>query len=144
MKAKRGIEMVREIVRDAFFLQIKSEPATEADLPTACDLLDTLAAHKDGCVGMAANMIGVNKRIIIVNLGMVNLLMVNPVILSKSGKYETMEGCLSLSGERKAIRYREIEVEYQDQSMKKHTQKFSGWISEIIQHEMDHLEGIII
>ena len=87
---------------------------------------------------------GADEIDMVVNLGMVNLLMVNPVILSKSGKYETMEGCLSLSGERKAIRYREIEVEYQDKDMKKHTQKFNGWISEIIQHEMDHLEGIII
>ena len=123
---------------------IKREFPAEMSVTEVADKLDTMQAHQMECAGMAANMIGVNKRIIVVNLGMVNLLMVNPVILSKSGKYETMEGCLSLSGERKAIRYREIEVEYQDKDMKKHTQKFNGWISEIIQHEMDHLEGILI
>ena len=136
--------MVKPINKNIFFLQQKAEPATKADAQVMRDLLDTMQAHQMECAGMAANMIGVNKRIIVVNLGMVNLLMVNPVILSKSGQYETMEGCLSLSGERKAIRYREIEVEYQDKDMKKHTQKFNGWISEIIQHEMDHLEGILI
>ena len=136
--------MIREICRDETFLAQKAAPATADDLATAQDLLDTLTAHKDGCVGMAANMIGVNKRIIIVNLGMTNLLMLNPIILKKSGKYETTEGCLSLPGERPCTRYKEITVEYQDERMNKHVQQFSGWVSEIVQHEMDHLEGILI
>lgn len=136
--------MIKPINKNIFTLQQKSEPATKDDIQVMRDLLDTMQAHQMECAGMAANMIGVNKRIIVVNLGMVHLLMVNPVILSKNGKYETEEGCLSLSGERKTIRYREIEVEYQDQNMKKHKQKFNGWISEIIQHEIDHLEGILI
>ena len=136
--------MVKELIHDPLFLSRKSVPADKGDLQTAQDLLDTLAAYKDTCVGMAANMIGVNKRIIIVNLGMTNLLMLNPVILKKSGKYETTEGCLSLPGERPCTRYKEITVEYQDERMNKHVQQFSGWVSEIVQHEMDHLEGILI
>ncbi len=136
--------MVRPIVRDAFFLGQKSEPATGQDLPVGQDLQDTLRANQERCVGMAANMIGVKKRIIIVSMGFANLVMYNPVILKKDSPYETEEGCLSLEGVRKTTRYRNIEVEYLDGSWEKHRQKYSGQIAQIIQHEMDHLEGIII
>jgi peptide deformylase len=108
------------------------------------DLLDTLNANEAGCVGMAANMIGVKKRIIVVNMGMFNMPMINPVITKKSGAYQTEEGCLSLVGVRRTTRYREIEVEYFDSSWKKQKQEYSGGIAQIIQHECDHLEGIII
>ena len=136
--------MVQNIMRDVFFLSQKSEPATETDRQVALDLLDTLKAHAHECVGMAANMIGVKKRIIAVNMGPIDVAMLNPVIVKKSGLYETEESCLSLSGSRKTERYREIELEYQDFNMQKHRQKFSGWTAQIIQHECDHLEGIII
>ena len=136
--------MVRPIVRDTFILSRKSEPATKLDEGTGQDLLDTLAANKDRCVGMAANMIGVSKRIIVVNIGPVNLLMYNPVILRKDTPYEAEEGCLSLDGVRKTTRYKNIEVEYFDASWKKRRQSFTGWTAEIVQHEMDHLEGIVI
>ena len=126
------------------FLAQKSEPATPDDIQIVRDLLDTLKAHEDGCVGMAANMIGVKKRIIAVNMGFMNVPMINPVITSKSGKYETEEGCLSLIGTRKTTRYENIEVEYFDINWKKQRGKFSGWTAQIIQHECDHLEGIII
>ena len=131
-------------MRDVFFLSQKSEPATETDRQVALDLLDTLKAHTHECVGMAANMIGVRKRIIVVNMGPIDVAMLNPVIVKKTGLYETEEGCLSLSGSRKTERYREIELEYQDLNMQKHRQQFSGWTAQIIQHECDHLEGIII
>ena len=114
------------------------------DIQTAVDLLDTLKAHEDGCVGMAANMIGVKKCIIAVNMGFLNVAMLNPKIVKKSGKYETEEGCLSLEGVRKCTRYQEIEVEYEDMNFKRQRQKYSGWTAQIIQHECDHLEGIII
>ena len=104
--------MVREITKDIFFLGQKSEPATEADIQTGRDLQDTLKAHRAECVGMAANMIGIKKNVIIVNMGIVDLVMFNPVLLKKSGSYEAEEGCLSLTGVRKTTRYREIEVEY--------------------------------
>ena len=136
--------MVREVVHDVLFLGQKSEPATQADKQVAIDLLDTLKAHEEGCVGMAANMIGVKKRIIAVNMGFMNVAMFNPVIVKKSGAFETEEGCLSLIGVRKTTRYEEIEVEYEDMNFKKQHQKFSGWTAQIIQHECDHLEGIII
>ena len=136
--------MVKPIMRDIFFLNQKSEPATENDKQVAIDLLDTLKANEAGCVGMAANMIGVKKQIIAVNMGIVNVAMFNPKIVRKSGKYETEEGCLSLDGVRPCTRYKEIEVEYQDMNFKKQKQKYSGWIAQIIQHECDHLEGIII
>ena len=136
--------MVREVVHDVLFLGQKSEPATQADKQVAIDLLDTLKAHEEGCVGMAANMIGVRKRIIAVNMGFLNVAMLNPKIVKKSGKYETEEGCLSLEGVRKCTRYQEIEVEYEDMNFKKQRQKYSGWTAQIIQHECDHLEGIII
>lgn len=136
--------MIKPIMRDIFFLNQKSEPATENDKQVAIDLLDTLKANEAGCVGMAANMIGVKKQIIAVNMGIVNVTMFNPKIVRKSGKYETEEGCLSLDGVRPCTRYKEIEVEYQDMNFKKQKQKYSGWIAQIIQHECDHLEGIII
>lgn len=136
--------MVKAVVRDMFFLSQKSEEATKQDLAVGQDLQDTLQALQDRCVGMAANMIGVKKRIIIVSLGFMNLVMYNPVLLQKDSPYETEEGCLSLDGTRKTTRYRNIEVEYQDSTFKKHRQKFSGWTAQIVQHEMDHLDGIII
>lgn len=122
--------MVKQIVRDIFFLGQPSEPATQADLSVGRDLLDTLQANREACVGMAANMIGV--------------VMFNPVIISRRGRYETEEGCLSLEGVRKTTRYQEIEVEYYDSSWKKQRQKLSGWTAQIAQHEIDHLSGKII
>lgn len=136
--------MVKSIMRDLFFLRQRAEKATEADRQTAIDLLDTLKAHEDGCVGMAANMIGVNKAIIAVNMGFMNVAMFNPKIVKRNGKYETEEGCLSLDGVRKCVRYQEIEVEYEDINFKRQRQKYSGWTAQIIQHECDHLNGIII
>ena len=136
--------MVKPIMRDIFFLNQPSEPATETDRKTGMDLLDTLKAHEEECVGMAANMIGVRKNIIAVNMGFMNVAMFNPVIVKKSGAFETEEGCLSLIGVRKTTRYEEIEVEYEDMNFTKQHQKFSGWTAQIIQHECDHLEGIII
>ena len=136
--------MIKPIVKDVFFLGQKSDPATKQDLSVGQDLQDTLVANQDRCVGMAANMIGVRKRIIIVNIGIMNLVMYNPVILKKDTPYETEEGCLSLEGVRKTTRYQNIEVEYLDSSWKKHRQKFSGWTAQIVLHEMDHLEGVVI
>ena len=136
--------MVRAIMKDVLFLKKQAVPATKDDMPVVQDLLDTLKANETGCVGMAANMIGVNKRIIAVNMGFMNVAMFNPVIVKKSGAFETEEGCLSLIGVRKTTRYEEIEVEYEDMNFKKQHQKFSGWTAQIIQHECDHLEGIII
>ena len=136
--------MIKPIVRDIFFLGQKSEEATKQDLSIGQDLQDTLTANQDRCVGMAANMIGVKKRIIIVNMGFLNVVMYNPVIVKKDTPYETEEGCLSLDGVRKTTRYQNIEVEYRDNSWKKHRQQYSGWIAQIIQHEVDHLNGIII
>lgn len=136
--------MVRPICKDVLFLSQKAEPATQEDLTIARDLLDTLKANAAGCVGMAANMIGVKKSIIAVNMGFVNIAMINPVIVKRQGPYETEEGCLSLEGVRKTRRYQDIEVEYYDMGWKKQTQKYSGWIAQIIQHECDHLNGMII
>ena len=136
--------MVRPVMRDIIFLRQKSEDATVKDLETGRDLQDTLRANKDRCVGMAANMIGIRKRIIIVNMGIPNIVMFNPVITAKEGPYETEEGCLSLDGVRKTARYMNIEVEYMDSSWTKHRQVFSGRTAQIIQHEVDHLNGIII
>ena len=130
--------MVKQIMKDVFFLGQKSEPATKADLQ------DTLQANRADCVGMAANMIGVKKRVIIVNMGFVDIVMFNPVLLSKDTPYETEEGCLSLTGVRKTTRYENIEVEYYDMNWKKQRQKLSGWPAQICQHELDHLEGILI
>lgn len=136
--------MIRPVVRDIFFLRQKSEPATQGDLSVGQDLRDTLASNRDRCVGMAANMIGVKKRVIIVNMGPVDVVMYNPVITRKDSPFETEEGCLSLDGVRKTTRYQNITVEYQDDTWKKRQQNYTGWIAQIIQHEMDHLEGIII
>lgn len=136
--------MIRPIVKDTFFLSQKSEPATKADLQVGADLQDTLEAHRDDCVGLAANMIGIRKRIIIVNIGFADIVMFNPVLLKKDTPYEAEEGCLSLAGIRKTIRYQNIEVEYYDRNWKKQRQKFSGWTAQICQHELDHLEGILI
>ena len=131
------------LFRECFLAQ-KAEPATADDLVVAQDLLETLAAHKEGCVGMAANMIGIKKRVIIVNMGMIDIVMFNPVIRKKSGAYETEEGCLSLTGVRKTTRYEKIEVEYLDQNWKKQKMALSGWPAQICQHEMDHCDGVII
>ena len=136
--------MIRDICKDEFFLSQKAEPATADDLAIAQDLLDTLAAHKDGCVGMAANMIGVNKRIIAFDNGGEYMVMFNPVIVKKSAPYDAEEGCLSLTGVRKTTRYQDIEVEYYDFAWKKQRQKLSGWTAQIAQHEIDHCNGIII
>ena len=136
--------MIRPIVKDVFFLGQKSGPATMQDLSVGQDLMDTLRANQDHCVGMAANMIGVKKRVIIVNMGILNVVMYNPVIVRKDSPYETEEGCLSLTGVRKTTRYQNIEVEYYDSSWKKRRQNYSGWTAQIIQHEMDHLSGVII
>ena len=136
--------MIKPIVRDIFFLRQKSEPACRADLAIAQDLEDTLRANRWRCVGMAANMIGYRKRMIVVSVGPVDLVMINPVITAKSGPFETEEGCLSLDGVRRTTRYERITVEYQDKNMVKKTQEFSGWTAQIIQHECDHLEGILI
>jgi peptide deformylase len=136
--------MIKPIVRDIFFLGQKSEPATEKDKQIIQDLKDTLAAHRSGCVGMAANMIGYKKQIIIVSLGIVDLIMINPVMISKAGEYETEEGCLSLDGVRKTKRYKEIEVRYMDEQFREQVQKFNGFTAQIVLHEMDHLDGRII
>ena len=136
--------MVKNIVKDVFFLGQKSESATKDDMQVAIDLQDTLKANRASCVGLAANMIGVKKNIIIVNMGFVDLVMFNPVIIKKDTPYETEEGCLSLTGLRKTKRYENIEVEYYDMKWEKKTIKLSGWTAQICQHECDHLEGIII
>lgn len=136
--------MVKQIVRDVIFLGQKSEPTTKADLQVGRDLQDTLRANKDRCVGMAANMIGVKKNIIIISMGELDIVMFNPVIVSKSGLYETEEGCLSLEGVRKTNRYKEIEVEYLDFNWKKQKLKLKDWTAQIAQHEIDHLSGKII
>ena len=136
--------MIRSIVRDTFFLSRKAEAATKADLPLAKDMQDTLAANADRCVGMAGNMIGVRKRVIIVHMDGENVVMFNPVITAKVGPYEAEEGCLSLPGTRKTTRYESVEVEYRDVRWNKRKGKFSGFTAQIIQHEVDHLEGILI
>ena len=131
-------------MHDPLFLAQKSVDATEADKQIVTDLLDTFRANLEHCVGMAANMIGVKKNIIIVNMGFIDVVMFNPVIVSKRDMYETEEGCLSLDGVRKTTRYQEIEVEYYDFNWKKQRQKLSGWTAQICQHEIDHLSGKII
>ena len=133
-----------EIVRDPLFLSVKSEPAKESDRIIGSELLRTLMENRDRCVGLAANMIGVRKRIIAFVYGHGFMLMFNPVITRKSDVYETEEGCLSLDGVRKTARYRNITVEYTDIRWKKYVKSFSGFEAQIIQHEMDHLEGILI
>lgn len=136
--------MIRPIVKDVLFLGQKSEAATKDDIPVIDDLVDTLRANLEACVGMAANMIGVKKRILVFSVGNIIVPMVNPVILKKDKEYETEESCLSLSGFRKTKRYELIEVEYLDRNFKKHKETFTGFTAQIIQHEIDHFEGIII
>lgn len=136
--------MVKEICKNVMFLMQKAQACTMEDISLGKDLLDTLRANKAACVGMAANMIGVNKAAIVVNMGMLDMVMFNPKILSRKGAFDTEEGCLSLNGTRKCTRYREIEVEFQDMMFKKQVRRFSGWTAQIIQHECDHLDGIII
>ena len=136
--------MVKKVVRDPMFLAQKSEPATENDKQVVQDLLDTLRANLDHCVGMAANMIGVKKNIIVVATGPFQFAMINAVITKKTGAFQTEEGCLSLDGVRPCTRYKEIEVDYLDQNFKKQHGKYSGWTAQIIQHELDHVAGIVI
>ena len=136
--------MIREICRDETFLSQKAAPATADDLATAQDLLDTLTAHKDGCVGMAANMIGVNKRIIAFDNEGTYMVMFNPVIVRQSGPYEAQEGCLSLTGVRKTKRFQTVKVQWQNEQFQTRLKTFTGWPAEIIQHEIDHCEGILI
>ena len=136
--------MIREICRDETFLSQKAAPATADDLATAQDLLDTLTAHKDGCVGMAANMIGVNKRIIAFDNAGTYMVMFNPVIVRQSGPYEAEEGCLSLAGVRKTKRFQTIKVQWQNEKLQTRLKTFTGWTAEIIQNEIDHCEGILI
>ena len=136
--------MVREICKDEAFLAQKAEPATADDLGVAQDLLDTLATHKDSCVGMAANMIGVNKRIIAFDNEGEYMVMFNPTIVKQSGPYEAEEGCLSLTGTRKAKRFQTIKVQWQNEKFQTRLRTFTGWTAEIIQHEIDHCEGILI
>ena len=136
--------MVRKIIRDPMFLHQKSALATETDVQVITDLLDTLNANLDKCVGMAANMIGERKRILVMAMGPFVFPMINPVITQKTGKYETEEGCLSLDGVRSCTRWQEIEVDYLDREFKPKHAKYSGFTAQIIQQEMDHFEGILI
>ena len=136
--------MIREICRDETFLAQKAAPATADDLATAQNLLDTLTAHKDGCVGMAANMIGVCKRIIAFDNEGTYMVMFNPVIVRQSGPYEAQEGCLSLTGVRKTKRFQTVKVQWQNEKFQTRLKTFTGWTAEIIQHEIDHCEGILI
>lgn len=136
--------MIRPIVKDVLFLGQKSEEATKEDIRVIDDLVDTLRANIDDCVGMAANMIGVKKRIIVFCAGDIIVPMVNPVTIKKQNSYETEECCLSLTGFRKTERYETIEVEYLDKSFNKQKQTFSGFVAQIIQHEIDHCNGVII
>lgn len=136
--------MIREICKDETFLVQKAAPATTDDLATAQDLLDTLIAHKDGCVGMAANMIGVCKRIIAFDNEGTYMVMFNPVIVRQSGPYEAQEGCLSLTGVRKTKRFQTVKVQWQNEQFQTRLKTFTGWTAEIIQHEIDHCEGILI
>ncbi len=136
--------MVCEICREEAFLAQKAEAATAEDLDVAQDLLDTLAAHRDGCVGMAANMIGVNKRIIAFESDGKYMVMLNPVIVRRDGVYEAQEGCLSLAGVRKTKRFQTIKVQWQNEKLQLRRKTFTGWTAEIIQHEIDHCEGILI
>ena len=136
--------MERPIVNDPILLAQKSEPATADDLGTAKDLLDTLMAHREGCVGMAANMIGVSRRIIVFDNEGEYMTMFNPEIIRFSGAYEAEEGCLSLTGTRKSKRYRSIKVQYQNEAMQVRLKTFTGWTAQIIQHEVDHCNGVLI
>ena len=141
-----GIDiMIKELMHDPIFLSLKSEVATKEDLQVAEDLLDTLIAHKDGCVGMAANMIGVRKRIIAFDNDGTYMVMFNPEIIKKAEPYETEEGCLSLlGGPRKCKRYKSIKVLWQTAEMQTRIKTFTGFPAQIIQHEVDHCNGVLI
>ena len=141
---KEHQRMVKKITRDPMFLAQKSVDATEADKQVITDLLDTLRANLDHCVGMAANMIGVSKNIIVVAAGPFQFAMLNPMITKKTGAFKTEEGCLSLDGVRPCTRYKEIEMDYLDTNFKKQHGKYTGWTAQIIQHEIDHCNGVII
>lgn len=136
--------MVREIMKDTRFLSQKAEPASPEDIFAAADLLETLEAHRAGCVGMAANMIGVNKRIIAFDNGGEYMVMFNPEIIKKSDAYGAQEGCLSLPGIRNTRRWRSIKVRYQNEQFQVRYKTFTGWTAQIIQHEIDHCDGILI
>ena len=136
--------MIRPIVTSPIALRMPSVDAGPEDAAVGQDLLVTLAAHADSCVGMAANMIGVRKRIIAVMAGKTVLVMLNPVITDRQIPFAAQEGCLSLDGERPCLRYQQILMEYQDEQLQRHVQRFSGFTAQVIQHEVDHLEGIII
>lgn len=136
--------MVQKIVKGKQIFARKAQPATEADKQVVTDLIDTLRANREICVGMAANMIGVNKSIIVVAAGPFQFAMINPVITKKSGEYKTEEGCLSLNGVRACVRYEEIEVDYLDSSFKPQHGKYNGFTAQIIQHEIDHCNGVVI
>ena len=136
--------MIRDICKDEAFLAQKAQPATPDDLSVGQDLLDTLAHHKEECVGMAANMIGVNKRIIAFDNEGTYMVMFNPQIVKQSGGYEAEEGCLSLTGTRKTRRWQSIKVQYQNEKFQTRLKTFTGWTAQIIQHEIDHCNGIII
>ncbi len=136
--------MIKNIVHDPLFLAQKSEMATKDDVYVARDLIDTLLANRDRCVGMAANMIGIRKNVIVFDNNGIPMVMFNPVIISKEDEYEAEEGCLSLSGTRKTKRYRKITVAYQNIMFEKKKDRYEGFVSEIIQHEIDHTNGILI
>ncbi len=137
--------MVKEVIHDPILLGARSEPATKEDLQTAQDLLDTLRANKDACVGMAANMIGIRKRIIVFDNGGTYMTMFNPEIIKASGQYDTEEGCLSLlGGPRPCKRYQTIKVQWQNEQLQTRIKTFTGWTAQIIQHEIDHCNGILI
>ncbi len=136
--------MIRPIMKDPLFLARKAEPATPEDVPVGQDLLETLIAHKDGCVGMAANMIGVNKRIIAFDNEGSYMVMYNPEIVRTAQPYNTEEGCLSLDGVRPTRRYRTVKVRYQNEAFQIRLKTFTGFTAQIIQHEIDHCEGILI
>ena len=136
--------MIRTVMKDPIFLAQKSVPATLQDLPVAQDLRDTLLAHRDGCVGMAANMIGVAKRIIIFDDNGSATVMFNPEIVKRSGAFDAEEGCLSLAGTRKVKRYRSIKVQYQNEQFQTRLKTYTGWTAQIIQHEIDHCNGVLI
>lgn len=136
--------MIRPIVKDPIFLAQKSEPAGALDAQIVTDLVDTLRANRERCVGVAANMIGIRKAIIVIAIGEAIVPMINPVLTRTKGAYKTEEGCLSLDGVRPCTRYRSIEVDYLDETFKPQHGKYTGWAAQIIQHELDHIAGIVI
>ncbi|ABJ65048.1 peptide deformylase [Levilactobacillus brevis] len=136
--------MIKSVVHDEARLVQRSQPATPADGQTITDLIDTLRANQENCVGMAANMIGVNRRIIVVDMGILPVAMINPEITKMAGPYDTQEGCLSLSGERPTHRFKTIDVTFLNQNFQKQRQTFTGFVAQIIQHEVEHCNGILI